>query len=106
MDRHPSAFTANPFLTISGSGCIGAGLSRVSRMRREYCFAIACEMEPIMTRIARLRTIAHTATSWNRVDLPAPGGTFRTTNSFSGFSSRSTSVSAASTCHGDGTRPK
>ena len=106
MERHPSAFTANPFLTISGSGWIGAGLSRVSLILREYCFAIACEMEPIMTRIARLRTIAHTATSWNRVDLPAPGGTLSTTNSFSEFSNSSTSVSAASTCHGDGTLPR
>ena len=106
MERHPSAFTAKPFFTSSGSGWIGAGLSKVSLMRREYCFAIACEMEPIITRIARLRTIAHTATSWNRVDLPAPGGTLSTTNSFSGSSNSFTSVSAASTCHGDGTRPR
>ena len=106
MERHPSAFTAKPFLTFSGSGLIGCGRSRVSRMRREYCFAIAWLIEPIMTRIARLRTIAHTATSWNRVDLPAPGGTLRTTNSFSGCSNSSTRVTAASTCHGEGTRPR
>ena len=41
----------------------GTVRSNVSRIRRLYILASVCEMDPIITRTARLRTIAHTATS-------------------------------------------
>ena len=88
------------------SASIGLGRSRVSRIRREYILARFWLAEPMSTRMARFFTIAHTATSWNRVDLPAPGGTLRQMNSFSSLSKDLTISSAASTCHGADTRPR
>ena len=81
--RHPSAFMANPLRTSSGSGWMGTGRSRVSLIRRLYIFARFKEIDPQRIRMPRLRMMHHTATSWNRVDLPAPGATFTTRCSLS-----------------------
>ena len=104
--KHASALIANPLSIRIGSGSRGNWRSRVSRIRREYIFANACDTEPIITRILRFFTICQTATSWNKVDLPAPGGQFNTTNSLSSLYSHASIWYAALTCHGLGTRPK
>ena len=75
-------------------------------MRREYILASVWLIDPYITRIARFLTMHHTATSWKRVDLPAPGGQFSTKNSLSSDSRYFTMLYAASTCQGLGTRPR
>ena len=83
-----------------------------ARRRRPYILAWLPVLDPsrhrgAYPRIARPRTISHAGMSWvNVVDLPDPGGMLQTTHSRSSVASSSTTIRAASACHGLDSRPK